>query len=328
MPYKIEINNENEKIFLNILKLYFEDGKNYEEIGRILHKSKDYIYNLVKVFKPKYNIGKIITKYNYYVITGEIKNIVDKYNSGVSSEEIGKLYGVTDTTIRECLKKENIKIRDVGIVSKIEQNIFEEIDTEIKAYTLGLIMADGNVSTEGNTISITLTQDDSYLLEKINEELLSGKGNILLSHKEDKKPRAALQFNGKKIKKDLEKFNIIPRKSYNLSKLPTNISSELYHHFIRGLYDGDGVCSYYTSHGNQKVRIGYCGLNKEFVEDYRNFLNKTINLKKNKLFNTGNCWQCSWGSLENLNDFFDYIYKDANIYLGRKYKKLKDFLKK
>ena len=328
MPYKIEINNENREIFLNILEFYFEEGKSYEEISKILCKSKDYIYNLVKAFKPEYNIGKIITKYDYYVITGKIKNIIKEYNSGISSDKIGKKYGVSERTIVRYLKKEKVKIRDSGISSKTNQDIFENIDNEIKAYTLGLLMADGNVSTKKNLITITLTQDDSYLLEKINEELLDGNGNILISHKEDKKPRAVLQFHGKKIKKDLEKFNIVPRKSYNLLQLPTNIPTHLYHHFIRGLYDGDGVCSYYTSHKKQKVRIGYCAFNKKFVEDYRNFLNETINLRKNKLFNTGNCWQCSWASFKDLNNFFDYIYEDANIYLGRKYKKLKDFLNK
>ena len=33
MPYKIEINDENREIFLNILKFYFEEGKNRKCAG-------------------------------------------------------------------------------------------------------------------------------------------------------------------------------------------------------------------------------------------------------------------------------------------------------
>lgn len=328
MPYKIDINNENEKIFQQVIKLYFEKRKTYEEIGFVLNRSKDYIYNLVKTFKSKYNINKVISFYDYLVITQQIQQVVGQYLNGVSMKEIGKQYNVSERTIAVCLEKESVDIRPVGKISKINQDIFESIDNELKAYTLGLIMSDGNVSESGNTISITLTSDDDYILEQINNELLEGKGNIVKSHKNDKKPRSVLQFNGKKIKQDLNKYGIVPNKTHKLYMLPKNIPENLYHHFIRGLFDGDGVCSFYTSHNTQKVRIGYCAVEENFTKDYRDFLCNTIGLKRNKLFNTGSCWQCSWASLKDINSFFNYIYDDAHIYLGRKYKKIKDFIQK
>ena len=96
--------------------------------------------------------------------------------------------------------------------------------------------------------------------------------------------------------------------------------------FVRGLFDGDGVCSYETSHKKKKVRIGFCGHNRDFVENYRNFLINKLDMNQTKLFNTGGCWQCSWSSKKDLINFYNYIYKDATIFLGRKKKKISDYV--
>lgn len=224
------------------------------------------------------------------------------------------------------LKRENVNIRDRGIISKINQTIFDNIDTEIKAYTLGLLTSDGNVQSKSSTITICLPNTDGYILEKINEELLSGLGNILVTHKEDEKPRKVLGFNGKHLKDKLAEYNIVPRKSYIIKELSTKIPEELYHHYIRGLFDGDGVCSCETSHKKKKVRIGFCGHNRDFVENYRNFLINKLDMNQTKLFNTGGCWQCSWSSKKDLINFYNYIYKDATIFLGRKKKKISDYV--
>ena len=224
------------------------------------------------------------------------------------------------------LKRENVNIRDRGIISKINQTIFDNIDTEIKAYTLGLLTSNGNVQSKSSTITICLTNTDGYILEKINEELLSGLGNILVTHKEDEKPRKVLGFNGKHLKDKLAEYNIVPRKSYIIKELSTKIPEELYHHYIRGLFDGDGVCSYETSHKKKKVRIGFCGHNRDFVKNYRNFLINKLDMNQTKLFNTGGCWQCSWSSKKDLINFYNYIYKDATIFLGRKKKKISDYV--
>ena len=197
-----------------------------------------------------------------------MSTVINLYEKGISLEKIGKEYGVSERTIAFWLTKENIKIRPRGPIGKINQNIFNNIDTEIKAYVLGLITTDGSISSKNNCISISLTKDDSYLLEIINEKLLDGLGKLTECHKNDPKPRIVLQFNGKKIKEDLGKLGLIPKKTYYLNSLNQLVPDSLYHHYIRGLYDGDGVCSYYTSHKKRKVRIGFCAHNKNFVKNY------------------------------------------------------------
>lgn len=319
-------NEETKKMFLEVLRMHFEEKKSYAEIGELYNKGKDYIYKLVKTYKGEYNISERLSVYDYLKLTDRLEKVFELYRSGVSMAQIGERYGVTERTVASWLKKNDVLIRLPGVISKIDQDLFEKIDSEIKAYTLGLLLSDGNVSAKSATISITLAQDDGYILEEINERLLGCQGNICIEHFEDIKPRKKLQFNGKALKQRLASYGCIPCKSRTLAQLPLNIPNELYHHFLRGLYDGDGVCSFYTSRKERRVRIGFCAANREFVEDYQRFFVENLKMKKTKLFNTSGCWQCSWGAKRDLQSFFDYIYKDATIYLGRKYKKLKDFL--
>lgn len=326
MPRVIKMTEENEKLFNEILDLLFRENLNYEEVAKRLNKPKDLIYHLVRVYKKKYGIGRVISKYDYLCIKGDIEEVVKLYKDGVSTINIGKRYNVSERTVADWLRKQNVELRPSGKISKIDQTIFDNIDSEIKAYSLGLIMSDGNVTRDGNTISITLTKDDGYILELINEKLLSNMGNICEVHKEDKRPRQVLQFNGKHIKEALATYGVVPNKSHILYRLPDNIPEEFYYHFLRGLYDGDGVCSYYTSHKNRRVRIGYCAANKDFTAAYQDYFVKKLNMSRNKLFDTGGCWQCSWGKEQDLKNFFNYLYQDSTIYLGRKYKKLKDFV--
>lgn len=322
----MKLNEENEQKAINVINK-LSNNMTYEEIAAIYNTNKDYLYRLVRAYKPVFGIEGVISKYDALKISGEINNVIADYLDNVSTEELGRRYNASDRTVVSWLLKEGVEIRDRGKILKVEQTIFDNIDSEIKAYTIGLITADGSISKKGNNITICLTEQDKYLLELININLLDSLGTIVVSHKEDTKPRYVLSFNGKHIKKRLSDFGIVPNKTYSLKSLTDLIPDEYYHHYIRGLFDGDGVCAYYSAkNGERKVRVGFCAYEQEFVEDYRDFLNKTLNFPKNKLFNTGGCWQCSWSAFNDVKKFTDYIYKDATIFLGRKKKKLFDYV--
>lgn len=63
--------------------------------------------------------------------------IIDLYNSGLSSIKISKLAECSDSTIREHLKKNNIALKsnkEYRTTQKFNENYFHFIDTEDKAY--------------------------------------------------------------------------------------------------------------------------------------------------------------------------------------------------
>lgn len=317
------MNKEKEEALL-VFELVATGKATYRTLAKETGKSYNYYYKLICKYKKEFGINGILSYYHWLKYTKEIEKIKSLYlDKLMSTPNIAKIYNVSERTVINWLTLENIPIRKSGTISKTNQKLFNTIDSEFAAYIIGLITADGSVN-EKHSISITLTYSDKYLLEQINNRFFNGTGHFVEIHLEDnEKKRIVLQIHGKELCNSLEKHGIVPNKTYSLKQLSKQIPENLYHHYIRGLYDGDGVCS----KCNNGIRIGYCAYNKEMVEDYKQFLLNTLSLNDNQLFNTGNCWQVSWSSYKDLINFYNYIYKDATIYLERKKEKIENFLK-
>lgn len=281
--------------------------------------------NKMKKYKTLYGItGKerftIKTYLRYYYLS----DIVDKYQRGYTTKDLEQDYPASERTFAELLKDQGI-LRPSGYPSRTEQSLFSKVDNEYTAYTLGLITADGNID-RGYSVAIDLTYGDKKLLEQINSKLLSNTGYIFQygenteTHRNN--PMVRLRFSGKQICNNLAQYGVVPKKSYLLQHLQY-FEEPLMHHYLRGLFDGDGV----VSKGRQKyLRVGFCSHNRTVVEDYYNYLVSYLGLNKTALFNTGSCWQCSWASKANVKTFYSYIYKDASIFLERKKEKIEKYL--
>lgn len=314
---------------INIAKEIFYKNtilrKSYKELGKEYNLHPSTLCKKMKQFKKDFGMTEdekyCLKTYLRHFYGEEIKN---KYLNNESTIKLAQEYWTTDDhLIAEVLKDLGVEIRKTGYQSRTSQNLFKNITTEIEAYTLGLITADGGIDKSG-TIRIYLTEDDKYLLKEINSRLLNGTGNLAIDKKKNGKPVARLGFCGKEICKTLSQYGVVPNKSDSLTQIYFNLPEKVYHHYIRGLFDGDGVCS----KSNQYLRIGYCAKKKEFVESYQDFLCTNLYMRKNKIFNTGGCFQCSWSTKVDLQKFYNYIYKDATIFLGRKKNKLYTYLNK
>lgn len=90
--------------------------------------------------------------------------IINLYNSGLSSLKVSKIINYSKRTVLNVLKRNNIKARK-NIRNKkyyFNENYFEDINSSDKAYFLGLLTADGNVS---KAVNISLQKPDEYILE-------------------------------------------------------------------------------------------------------------------------------------------------------------------
>ena len=100
------------------------------------------------------------------------KEIIDKYNNGISINKLSKEYKLNWRKIEKILIQNNVEIRRQY---KINENYFDEIDTPNKAYILGLLYSDGsntsNYENKRYCITITLKQDDCKILEDIKNEI-------------------------------------------------------------------------------------------------------------------------------------------------------------
>lgn len=124
----------------------------------------------------------------------------------------------------------------------LNENFFESIDSEAKAYILGFIIADGCLYKNLHTVSIAIIQSDRQILEDIALSVgYTGEVRFLPRKEGDGyggDDRVRLRLNSVKMVQDLKKLGLTPSKSFT-ARLPS-IPQELEHHLIRGLWDGDG----------------------------------------------------------------------------------------
>lgn len=111
-------------------------------------------------------------------------------------------------------------------------------------------------------------------------------------------------------------------KTFNL-KFPTWINSEIEHHFIRDYFDGDGSIS--PCGGNSMLTITG---NIDFIKELQSILANKCELSITKLLvrfkHIPSIVGMRYCGPRQLIRIRDYLYKDATLYLNRKYNKFSE----
>lgn len=209
------------------------------------------------------------------------------------------------------------------------EDYFDIINTEAKAYFLGLLFADGNVSTNRNTIRIQLSEYDKHILSIFSSEIY-GIENIRFINNKKYSYRCAnannsfyLEINSKYMKNKLIKHGCVPNKSLKL-EFPNNINDTLLHHFIRGYFDGDGCLTYSINKFNRR------DYSLSFTTTY-NFCNSIKDILYNKLNTNTYIYPANvknnitktlqTGGNRKILKILNWLYDDSFIFLERKYNK-------
>ena len=190
--------------------------------------------------------------------------------------DISKKLNINYRTLYYGFKRRNIEITLYDVNRRkydVNDNFFQSIDTEDKAYILGILLADGYIH-KGNTVCIKLKEEDILTIEYIKSMLCPTKPIF-----NDKSIRGDKVFKAKKLEvcseqlcKDLKKLGMVPRKT-GIEKFPL-LREDMYPHFVRGFFDGDGSVSKKSNMGPAKSYQFYiCCTNKQFLRDMRNKLN-------------------------------------------------------
>ena len=115
-------------------------------------------------------------------------------------------------------------------------HFFDYIDSELKAYLLGFIFADG-CNYKELELDIELRKDDVEILQLI-KKALSVKTEI---RERKTKNTKTLKVFSKYLGQRLSALGLTPRKTFTLCY--PDIPKELNRHFIRGYLDGNGTVS-------------------------------------------------------------------------------------
>lgn len=263
----------------------------------------------------------------------DIENILELYYKDVLYNEIIERLGISRRALFRVLKEKGINTKRKNRYT-LNEDYFKEIDNEDKAYILGFIYADGYVGDDKfNNLVIAVSEKDKCILEKIKDKIsFTGSIRTICNVEgcyKNSKPKVVLNFSSKELTSDLRKLGLYPNKSTTMKKLP-KIREDLYRHFIRGYFDGDGTIAFSKKTSYHTLKTGVTkkyiydsvvwnviGTN-EFLDDMRRYLPVSVidskcNVEGMKYLRTD--------SRQALVSIYDFMYKDSSIYLERKYEK-------
>lgn len=195
--------------------------------------------------------------------------------------------------------------------------------SEEMAYILGFITADGHIRKNNYSykLSFSIHEKDKDILEKINGILAPN--NKLSYNKKEK--MFYLSFASPHIYNDLLKLGITPLKTFKVT--PPKIPKKYIRHYLRGYFDGDG-CIYIGKRSDmikQFPGVRIIG-NLEMTEYIRKTFGGITNSKL-KVHITYSEYKKPMGNLyytsKNAIKILDFLYKNSNIHLDRKFKKYK-----
>ncbi len=217
-----------------------------------------------------------------------------------------------------------------------QHDFFSKIDSEVKAYLLGFIFADGCITQRKTRkefcLSISVAEKDSFIIDLFCAQIAP--------HKKPKKftPKPLIQ-NGKvyqsnsqifvriyskRIFADLRKLGCDERKTYTGIKFP-NIKDEFKRHFIRGYFDGNGTCQADIVKrmdrpiGNSvKKTFHIITYTSSFLLEISNCLNKMLGISTKVYPSKSKYFQLKCIRVEDLKKVYYYFYDDAIYFFERK----------
>lgn len=261
----------------------------------------------------------------------QCNKIIEDYKNGESSNKIAEKLNIHSQTIRNFLKRNNIKIRQKGLKTyNLDEKFFDKIDSEEKAYFLGFIFADG--CNTGMSLNIHVAKKDIDILNKFKKAIkYSGDIKLCKPRKIGNSdyisgPSCLIKICRKYICDALIKLGCDIQKTNRIKFPEENIVPKyLIRHFIRGYFDGDGSLHVPKHHPRADVTIAGCPLLMSQMKDF--LVNQLDIYLSCKIYKNRNYSMIQGSSIENLMKFLDYLYKDATVFLNRKYNKYQDFIK-
>lgn len=290
----------------------------YMQIKSLTFLKRKYGHDVRTIKKILINANCYVTPYKKNISKKEIVNMIKDYNNRIPICKISSKYSINRKRIVKLLKENNV-IDHQNHKFDFDRRFFENIDTEKKAYWLGFIYADGSVYKSKDNISHHLV---IKLSSKDINHLYKFKNDFNLPH--DVKLRKENGFGGgfesaririvsKELVNDLIKHGCIPNKTL-LLQFP-NINENLYNHFIRGYFDGDGSISLIQK--TQQKQITILG-NYDFLCKIQEILTKNCNINKTKIAKKNKIYYLIYGGNNNAKKIENFLYANQTTCLDRK----------
>ena len=324
------MNQQRDKKFID-LKTENEICKLYQNNTLITHISKN-----VKV--ERHTVVRVLKRNNLYDPQKSRKHL--DQDRIVRNQEV-KLLSAQGLSHRQIARQLSIGKSNVGLILKqfkdqsfsllslkqrqnnkaryiYDEHFFEVIDTEEKAYWLGFLYADGCITERSVRLELGLM--DKEHIEKLKKSIQYDAAHLYF--RPDGIDSVLLNISSKVMVEDLVKLGCTVKKTFTLT-FPTEdqVPLELIHHFMRGYFDGDG-CIYV--HEKFRCSVSLTGT-YQFLDKYQEvvnkFIGKTNRLKLTKCHTNSYIYSLVYGGNQQVKKIYDFLYKNATVYLNRKKEK-------
>lgn len=210
------------------------------------------------------------------------------------------------------------------------ETFFDEWSEEM-AYILGYFAADGSMyKNKGRGGYIAFYSIDLKLI-KLVKKILMVSNKIEVRQRKHWRTSYTLQIGSKNIFDRLLSLGFTPNKSLNLT-LP-NVPDDLFYHFLRGYFDGDGGVYYQklkrnnrpnpTHHFHLNIRCG----DRVFLENIRKKLNSLINLRGGSLYFHSGAYSLAYYGKDVI-ELYSFLYPNQVVpCLCRKRRQLEEGIK-
>jgi DNA-binding Lrp family transcriptional regulator len=234
---------------------------------------------------------------------------------------IAKKLNISKDEVNRIARKRNKSNINKEYWRTLDVNYFEKIDSETKAYLLGFLAGDGNV-TKSNMIRVRIVKSDEEIINLFKKELNYHKPNKYVKLKNGN-DQVHLSFRSEKMCNDLSKYGIVPNKTFTLD-LP-NIEKKFMHSYLLGLFDADGSIFYskFLRKGRNKNTEIYrfsITTNTKLCNQISDFLEKELNIKLSisSKKNTKNISIAQISKNKDMVYLSRYLYQNPNMGLLRK----------
>lgn len=294
--------------------------------------SKRKLSNAVKFHYPNFSFRffRPLGKNKFVISLHQVNNIIQRIKLGQSTlDQESNFYQVAKATLLRNIRNyyPSFSFRNIIKYHRVDHDFFENIGPN-QMYIMGLIASDGLVNSKDyghkdNFWEIRLTLRDCYILEKIRLKI-KNKNTINYWNANNKTCQiGCLSIFSKKMVEQLINLGITPRKSLIFEVNPFFFQNKnLFWHFLRGLFDGDGSVSSYKGQYFFNISGTYLAM-----EQIASFLFKEYGFGQGRAYrnkkNSKSGQLCIGGNIQ-VSHLYRLLYQDAELFLTRKYDKVKE----
>lgn len=303
---------DNEKMQIAYL---YSQGLKCQEIGDMFDVTKTKISQVAK----EYGLSRQQKVLTYS--KEEVRIMYDLYLKGENVEYISQIYRINRASVYNLFQKYNFDlVEDRHRAYTVNDVYFNKIDTANKAYILGFLWADGHNNVDKGIVEMRLQERDKHILEDISVEMENDRPLYYVEEKRATRQNTyRMYITSRQISNALLQYGMYANKTYVL-QWPFNMDDQFIPHFLRGFTDGDGYVGDFqiswvgTEMMMQKIQaILLDALNVNVtIRDTKTDIIKTMQLHRKK----------------EVVRVLDWIYKDADLKLNRKFLKYQEMINK